>query len=94
MSGSTAGGCSVLAADVHRVGQDAAALLVVRRRERKHDVVGGERVAVGEDDVRPQLERVAQAVGGRVQLSASHGSTSCVARLTRTSLACVRGVTR
>ena len=38
--------------------------LVVGRRQRKHHVVGGERMAVGEDDVRPQLDRVAQAIVG------------------------------
>ena len=53
-----------LAADHQRVGDRAADAFVVRRLERKHHIVGRERVAVGEGDVRPQLQRVAQAVGG------------------------------
>ena len=56
-------GREVLPADAHRVGDDAAALLVVRRGQRKHDIFGCERRAVGEGDALPELDRVAQAVG-------------------------------
>ena len=45
----------LLAAGLHRVGEHAAVLLVVHRLERKQHIVGGEGVAVGEDDV--ALER-------------------------------------
>ena len=54
----------LLAAGLQRVGEHAAALLVVRRLERKQHIVGGERVAVGEDDVAPERERDAAAVVG------------------------------
>ena len=56
----------LLAAGLQRIGERAAALLVVRRLERKQHIVGGERVAVGEDDVAPELQRdAAPVVGGR-----------------------------
>ena len=51
--------------------------LVVRRLERKQHIVGRERVAVGERDVRPQLHACsAGRRSERVQDSASQGSTS------------------
>ena len=49
--GSVARDLELLAAGLQRVGQRAAALLVVHRLERKQHIVGRERVAVGEDDV-------------------------------------------
>ena len=63
---------------------------VVDRLEGEHHIVGGERMAVGERDARPQPQGVAQAASSdRVQLSASQGSTSWVTRLTRTSRALI-----
>ena len=86
---------SSLAAGLERVGEVAAVLLVVGRLERKQHIVGRERLAVGKDDAVAQGERVADGrrpIG--VQRSASHGSTSSVTLLTRTSFACVSSVRR
>ena len=65
-------------------GERAADLGIEERAKREGDVTGGERRAVGERHAVPEVERVGARVGARSHRSASAGSTSCVARLTRT----------
>ena len=80
-----------LAVDGEGGGERAGHARVVRGAKRKEHVGGGERRAVGEAQAR--LERDGVGSGRRPTSStrsASHGSSSSVARLTRTSRAWVR----
>src|SRR5581483_7623675 len=52
-----------LAADTNGLADRAGGLLVVERLERKHHIVGGERVAVREGDVRSEFQGVLQTIG-------------------------------
>ena len=54
----------LLAAHLQGIGERRCGPLVVHRLKRKHHIVGRERMAVGEGDVRPELEGDAPALVG------------------------------